>query len=76
MSLVTGMWNENLVRRVFNCDEANVLLGIVLGSKRNPDKLVWHFSPDGEYTTRSGYKVAQSWLNGQVMVPTVFVENS
>lgn len=76
MSLTTGIWDENLIRRVFNYNKANAVLGIIMCSKCNPNNLVWHFSPDREYKTRIGYKVARSWLNGQAMVLTVFVENS
>ena len=63
MSTLPGMWNEALINRIFSITEVYAILGIVLVSKNNPDQFMWNFSPDGEYTTKSGYKVIKNLMS-------------
>lgn len=46
MSHIPRMWNEGLIRRIFNSEEVNDILDIVLGSGFNFNRLVWHFLVD------------------------------
>lgn len=62
MSNVPDMWNESLIRRIFNLEEANAILSIVFGCNSNPNRLIWHYTPDGEYSTKSGYRIAKGLL--------------
>lgn len=63
MSHVNDMRNESLVRHIFSHEEENAILNIVLGSSNNQDRLVWHYSPDGDYSTKSGYKIVRDCLS-------------
>ena len=57
-----GEWNEALVRAMFDDEDAKDILAIPVSEEGTQDKLRWHFSPDGEYTVKSGYRVALTSL--------------
>ena len=50
-------WNVDLIRQEFLSHEANLILGIPLSDRIIPDKFVWLPSPNGNYTTRSAYRL-------------------
>lgn len=54
-----GMRNKSMIRHLFPQVEAEVILIIVLGSRNNHDRLVWNYSPDGEYSTKSDYSLSR-----------------
>ena len=64
-SHVFGMWNKSLIRCIFDPNEVNAILRIALEIRVNEDKLIWHFTPNGEYSTKSGYKVVHEFLKVQ-----------
>ena len=51
-------WNRVLVGQLFDEDDAKDILSLLVGSFDHDDVLLWHFHKDGEYTVKSGYKVA------------------
>lgn len=57
MSIVPLMWNECLIRLIFSSVVANATLNIILGSKNNRDERIWHYSLDGIYSNKNGYKL-------------------
>ena len=55
-----GEWNVDLVKHVFLPDDAHTILGIPRSSKRNRDRMIWAYTPQGTFTVNSAYKVALS----------------
>ncbi|OMO73078.1 reverse transcriptase [Corchorus capsularis] len=49
-------WKEDVISQLFNRDEAKSIVQIPIGPPNIHDKLVWHFTNDGEYTVKSGYR--------------------
>ncbi|KAF4378402.1 hypothetical protein F8388_021596 [Cannabis sativa] len=56
--LTNGDWDVGFLRVVFDEDDDELILGILSGSLDMKDKLIWHYSNDGEYRVRSGYTTA------------------
>lgn len=57
-----GTWDVQKVYSLFAFEEAEVILSIpLLGD--NADKRIWHFTPNGRYTVRSGYRKALDFRN-------------
>ncbi|KAK1372456.1 hypothetical protein POM88_028649 [Heracleum sosnowskyi] len=54
---VTGGWDDSFIRRNFCKEDANIILGIIPGSLHSADKVIWHYSKDGEYILKSGYRL-------------------
>ncbi|KAL5562410.1 hypothetical protein UlMin_032157 [Ulmus minor] len=51
-------WNKALIEYLFNANDVKAILSLPIGSFEHDDVLFWHFTKDGEYTVKSGYKVA------------------
>ena len=49
-------WDAKFIMQLFGEDEAKVILKILVGSMEHEDILIWHYTKDGEYTVKSGYK--------------------
>ncbi|OMO96879.1 hypothetical protein COLO4_15019 [Corchorus olitorius] len=47
-------WKENVVRALFNQNEAKAIKKIHIGSEQVPDRITWHFTRDGNYSVKSG----------------------
>ncbi|KAF4404312.1 hypothetical protein G4B88_014768 [Cannabis sativa] len=52
-----GEWDEEFVRAVFNPTDAELILQMATSECDIEDKILWHYSKDGEYSVRSGYHV-------------------
>ena len=52
----TRHWNEELIDRVFACDEVAMIKKIPLGQVAVEDVLTWPHSYDGRYTCKSRYR--------------------
>ncbi|KAL5539921.1 hypothetical protein UlMin_043060 [Ulmus minor] len=57
LRLESGDWNSALIKHLFDVEEAKVILSLPVRSFNHADVLFWHFTNDGEYTVKSGYKV-------------------
>ncbi|XP_062028650.1 uncharacterized protein LOC133744575 [Rosa rugosa] len=55
----SGAWNVPMVKSLFLTHEADMILGMPLGLRSIPDKLVWHYTKNGVYSVNSGYWVAR-----------------
>lgn len=55
-----GCWNRDLLEALLSPYDVEEVLKIPLGAGTNRDKLVWHFEEDGNYSVRSGYRLARS----------------
>lgn len=51
-------WDVAKIRRMFLPHEANVILGIPLSPRLPSDSLIWAWTPRGNFTVNSAYKVA------------------
>ncbi|KAG5390014.1 hypothetical protein IGI04_031555 [Brassica rapa subsp. trilocularis] len=67
----TGIWNENLLRQTFTPTDVEIILK-TRKSPNRPDKLIWAYTKDGKYTSKSGSQsyVASGgplWLNNLLL---------
>uniref|UniRef100_A0A803Q944 RRM domain-containing protein n=1 Tax=Cannabis sativa TaxID=3483 RepID=A0A803Q944_CANSA len=51
-------WDLAFIRAIFNGDDAELILGIPTNDASINDKIMWHYSRNGEYSVRSGYFLA------------------
>ncbi|KAL5572866.1 hypothetical protein UlMin_022463 [Ulmus minor] len=58
LRLNNGDWNKALIEYLFNANDVKAILSLPIGSLEHDDVLFWHFTKDGDYTVKSGYKVA------------------
>ncbi|KAH7862953.1 hypothetical protein Vadar_011469 [Vaccinium darrowii] len=54
----TKMWQTELVKEILWEEEANEVLAMPLPLSHSDDRLIWHFTPNGLYSVKSGYEVA------------------
>ncbi|GAA0170415.1 hypothetical protein LIER_40955 [Lithospermum erythrorhizon] len=54
-----GKWNESLVREIAGDEQARTIMAIRISLVPIRDKLVWHHTKCGNYTTFSGYLCAK-----------------
>lgn len=53
-----GNWNVGMIESLFSPRDVREILKIPISPLLPEDKCVWHYSPNGEYTVKSGYWVA------------------
>uniref|UniRef100_A0A2N9IJ26 Reverse transcriptase zinc-binding domain-containing protein n=1 Tax=Fagus sylvatica TaxID=28930 RepID=A0A2N9IJ26_FAGSY len=53
----TGLWNKELVERIFIPSEASLILSTTLSSRAPNDLLVWGGEKSGKYSVRSAYRM-------------------
>ncbi|XP_050211934.1 uncharacterized protein LOC126662091 [Mercurialis annua] len=53
-----GRWKENLIQRSFLSKDVEYIQSIPLPQSNLLDKLRWHYDKKGEYSARSGYRLA------------------
>lgn len=51
-------WRWDILEQYFRPVDRERILKIPIGDISTVDRLVWHYSPHGEYTVRSGYHLA------------------
>ncbi|KAK9987987.1 hypothetical protein SO802_028226 [Lithocarpus litseifolius] len=56
----TGNWRIGLTKELFLPHDAQAILSIPLSIRKPPDRMVWAFTPKGQFTVNSAYKVALS----------------
>uniref|UniRef100_A0A803PI64 Reverse transcriptase domain-containing protein n=1 Tax=Cannabis sativa TaxID=3483 RepID=A0A803PI64_CANSA len=57
-----GQWDESFIRSVFNTIDAELILAIPFSDCDFEDKILLHYSKNGEYTVKSGYRMASSLI--------------
>uniref|UniRef100_A0A803Q3X2 Reverse transcriptase n=1 Tax=Cannabis sativa TaxID=3483 RepID=A0A803Q3X2_CANSA len=65
MKLGDGRWDESFINAVFNHEDAKLILSVPSMGWELEDKIMWHYSKNGEYTVKSGYKMASSLVDEQ-----------
>lgn len=58
----SNSWNVNLVKSLFLYHEASTILHLPLSRQGAEDKLVWHWSKNGDFTVKSAYHQAVDLL--------------
>ncbi|OMO91045.1 Endonuclease/exonuclease/phosphatase [Corchorus capsularis] len=53
-------WKENVIRAFFNQTDIKTIKKIPIGSEQIDDRIIWHFTRDGNYSVKSGYKLLLS----------------
>ncbi|OMO97577.1 hypothetical protein COLO4_14554 [Corchorus olitorius] len=53
-------WRLDVIHRAFAHSVAKAILKVHIGSLDVQDKLIWHFTNDGTYTVKSGYRFLKS----------------
>lgn len=54
----SGIWNYDLIRAAFLPHDAEAILSIPITNGRGSDTTIWHYRKDGNYSVRSGYRLA------------------
>ncbi|KAK6144475.1 hypothetical protein DH2020_021295 [Rehmannia glutinosa] len=62
-------WDRDTVHHLFSQSEARSIISIPLSMNRKEDKLTWHFTKDGRYSVKSGYKVAKTLKENELRSP-------
>ncbi|XP_073015297.1 uncharacterized mitochondrial protein AtMg00310-like [Primulina eburnea] len=65
----TTQWDHELLDDIFGNTDVHEILNIHVHTNIGGDQLIWHYSSNGKYQVRSGYKIAQELLSDDV-VPT------
>ncbi|KAF3581626.1 hypothetical protein DY000_02035364 [Brassica cretica] len=55
----TGRWNVERIHQLIHAEDVNLVLCTPVSRSRG-DKIVWSFTRDGKYNTRSGYKLLET----------------
>ncbi|KAM1852865.1 hypothetical protein ACFX14_008903 [Malus domestica] len=64
---VTGSWMVELVKGCFEEEESNIILGIPTRLEGCDDRIIWHYTSNGDYTVRTGYGIAMDMQeNGEL----------
>ncbi|KAL4621404.1 hypothetical protein ACB092_06G225000 [Castanea dentata] len=58
-------WRSEVIDHCFNLAEAKMIKNIPLSSTSQPDKLIWPFTPTGQYSVKSGYRFLFEGNNAQ-----------
>ncbi|TXG59970.1 hypothetical protein EZV62_014543 [Acer yangbiense] len=53
LKCLSGLWNDNLIRRSFLPNDADSILRIPCSSSNRKDSLVWHFKKMGSFSVKS-----------------------
>ncbi|OMO88448.1 hypothetical protein COLO4_20252 [Corchorus olitorius] len=56
-------WKESVFRAFFNQTDIKAIKKIPIGSEKIDDRIKWHFTRDGNYSVKSGYRLLQSEAN-------------
>ncbi|KAF4359788.1 hypothetical protein F8388_008350 [Cannabis sativa] len=57
-----GSWDAMFINAVFNREDAELILGIPSTDCDLEDKIMWHYSKNGEYSVSNGYRLASDLL--------------
>lgn len=52
-------WKEYLIHQHFKLEDAEQILRIPLPSSPKPDKIIWHYDKNGQYSVKNGHQLAQ-----------------
>uniref|UniRef100_A0A803Q185 RNase H type-1 domain-containing protein n=1 Tax=Cannabis sativa TaxID=3483 RepID=A0A803Q185_CANSA len=58
LKLGDGTWDKPFISAVFNKDDAEMILALPNSGWDLDDKILWHYCKNGEYSVKSGYRMA------------------
>ena len=64
------IWKDDILEHSFYEFEANLIRKIPLCKSQQQDVLIWPFTPDGDYSVKSGYKFLQNEVLQQQSSPS------
>ncbi|CAA7038463.1 unnamed protein product [Microthlaspi erraticum] len=64
----TATWNLPLLNQLFDSGDVARIIGIPTSNGARPDSLGWFFTKSGRYTVKSGYMVAQQFLEAETPI--------
>ncbi|EPS58588.1 hypothetical protein M569_16225, partial [Genlisea aurea] len=64
-------WNSSVIRRIFSPSDVQHILAIPLSRNAYPDRLIWHHTRHGEYTTKTGYQLLKGIAELSQPTPSV-----
>lgn len=53
-----GQWDADFISKVFTKEDSELILSLHSEDPSLEDKMMWQYSKDGEYSVKSGYKIA------------------
>ncbi|XP_070673150.1 uncharacterized protein [Malus domestica] len=56
------VWRTDLLSEFFSPEEVSLILSLPLSFRAPEDRLMWHYDEKGFFSVKSGYWVAQQWL--------------
>jgi hypothetical protein len=63
-------WNEELIKRIFHSNDAEMILTLNAPTKNKKDFLAWHYESNGIFIVRSAYKLAYNIANNNQNMPS------
>ncbi|KAK2654195.1 hypothetical protein Ddye_014051 [Dipteronia dyeriana] len=63
LKTVSSCWDVALVKEIFIEENSNLILSIPISRFQREEDSNWHYSTNGEYTLKSGFKMAISQIN-------------
>ncbi|KAK1370542.1 hypothetical protein POM88_036634 [Heracleum sosnowskyi] len=58
LKLENGHWDEEFIKSNFNKEDALCILSLPCEEAEIRDEILWHYSKNGDYSVKSGYKIA------------------
>ncbi|KAM1763521.1 hypothetical protein ACFX11_002859 [Malus domestica] len=65
---VSKSWKEEVISAGFNQDEVRQILSIPLSKSGCCDKLVWHYTVNGDYSVKTGYPTKLNSSSGSAAI--------
>ncbi|KAM2745333.1 hypothetical protein PS2_021080 [Malus domestica] len=65
---VSKSWKEEVISAGFNRDEARKILSIPLSKSGCHDRLVWHYTVNGDYSVKTGFPTKLNSSSGSVAI--------
>ncbi|KAM2894429.1 hypothetical protein FF1_009666 [Malus domestica] len=65
---VSKSWKEEVISAGFNWDEARQILSIALSKSSCYDRIVWHYTVNGDYSVKTGFPTKLNSSSGSVAI--------
>ena len=55
-------WNKEIINHLFAARDAELIYQIPLCGGHRPDRLLWHYTPSGEFSVKSAYNLGVQFM--------------